>query len=106
MNKKQKVCILVGILLLTICFLFPPWYYDSATLKMSLRGRLPAGYSSILNKPEPPQITGEILEQLPGLQNLTIFYGPHIHVSLLATQGFFIFIITHLLVKLFSFRKV
>lgn len=100
MNKKQKICILVGTLLLTICFLFPPWYYEHAILQSSVHGRLPAGYSFISNQPEPPQATGK-LEQL---QPLAVFYGPHIHVSLLATQGFFVLTITILLVKLFSFR--
>ncbi len=62
-RKKQKICVFVGLLLLTICFLFPPWYYEDVIAGVE-QTIFSSGNSFILKPPPPPYggIIGVIYE--------------------------------------------
>jgi hypothetical protein len=51
MNRKQKICLWVGIAVIVTMGIFPPWMITGGS-----QGCLPMGYSFILNPPSPANL--------------------------------------------------
>jgi hypothetical protein len=52
MNRKQRVAIVLGLVLLALLGLFPPWT-DSLTAPMGYHQELPSGYHFLFSTPRP-----------------------------------------------------
>src|SRR6266571_3970404 len=52
MNRKQRVAIVLGLVLLALLGLFPPWT-DSLTAPMGYHQELPSGYRFLFSPPRP-----------------------------------------------------
>ena len=56
MNKKQKICLWVGIAIIVLMGFIPPWVYTSIRFALGQTGH--AGYHCILYPPEPSEVYG------------------------------------------------